>query len=212
MSIRLVIADDHPFILDSLEGLFRLEEDIEVVSRCTDGNAAVELVERHEPDVLILDMKMPGRDGLGVLRALAEEKSPTRVILLAATISDRELVECIRLGVRGVVLKEMAPSMLVQCVRKVHQGDVWVEKRSISRAVDLMLAREAGARELAESLTSREIEIVRLVAEGHRNKEIAERLTLTEGTVKVHLHNVYRKLGVGGRLELLNYARDHGLV
>jgi DNA-binding NarL/FixJ family response regulator len=212
MSIRLVLADDHPFILDGLESLFRLEDDIEVVARCTNGDEAVRLVEHHSPDVLILDMKMPGRDGLGVMRALAEMSSPTRVILLAAAISDRELVECIRLGVRGVVLKEMAPTMLVRSVRKVHQGDIWVEKESISRAIELMLMREAGNRLAADSLTPREIEVVRLVAEGLRNKEIAERLTLTEGTIKVHLHNIYQKLGVDGRLELLNYARDNGLV
>ena len=212
MSIRLVLADDHPFILDGLESLFRLEDDIEVVARCTDGDEAVRLVERHRPDILILDMKMPGRDGLGVMRALAEMGSSTRVILLAASVSDRELVECIRLGVRGVVLKEMAPTMLVLSVRKVHAGDVWVEKQSISRAIELMLMREAGNRQATESLTPRELEVVRLIAEGLRNKEIAERLTLTEGTVKVHLHNVYQKLGVDGRLELLNYARDKGLV
>jgi DNA-binding NarL/FixJ family response regulator len=102
--------------------------------------------------------------------------------------------------------------MLVQCVRKVFAGETWVENRSITRAVGLMLVREAGARDSAEHLTPREIEVVQMVAAGHRNKEIARRLTLTEGTVKVHLHNVYAKLGVDGRLELLKYAQEHGLV
>jgi DNA-binding NarL/FixJ family response regulator len=212
MSIRLVLADDHPLILDSLEGLFRLEEDIEVVARCSDGVQAVEAVERLEPDVLILDLRMPVADGLYVLGALRDLGSPTWVVLLAGSVEDRELVECLRLGVRGVVLKEMAPRLLVQCVRKVYAGDVWVENRSITRAVDLMLLREAGARESAEHLTPREIEVVQMVAAGLRNKEIARRLTLTEGTVKTHLHNIYSKLGVDGRLELLKYAQERGLV
>ena len=93
-------------------------------------------------------------------------------------MGDRELVECLRLGVRGVVLKEMAPSMLVQCVRKVYEGGFWVEKRSVAQAVDLLLRREAGGREMAEKLTPREIEVVRMVASGLRNKEIAQRLTV----------------------------------
>jgi DNA-binding NarL/FixJ family response regulator len=212
MSIRLVLADDHPLILDALEGLFGLEEDIEVVARCSDGAQALEAVERLEPDVLILDLRMPVSDGLDVLRALHEMGSRTRVVVLTGSVEDRELVECLRLGVCGVVLKEMAPRMLVQCVRKVFAGDVWVENRSITRAVDLMLLREAGARDSAEHLTPREIEVVQMVAAGLRNKEIARRLTLTEGTVKVHLHNIYAKLGVDGRLELLRYAEERGLV
>jgi len=212
MSIRLVLADDHPFILDALEGLFRLEEDIEVVARCSDGVQALEAVERLEPDVLILDLRMPIADGLDVLRRLHELGSRTWVVLLAGSVEDRELVECLRLGVRGVVLKEMAPRLLVQCVRKVYAGDVWVENRSMTRAVDLMLLREAGARDSAAHLTPREIEVVQMVAAGLRNKEIAGRLTVTEGTVKVHLHNIYAKLGVDGRLELLKYAQERGLV
>jgi len=212
MSIRLVLADDHPLILDALEGLFHLEEDIEVVARCGDGVQALEAVARLEPDVLILDLRMPVSDGLDVLRALQRLGSRTRVVVLAGSVEDRELVECLRLGVRGVVLKEMAPRLLVQCVRKVFAGEAWVENRSITRAVDLMLLREAGARDSAAHLTPREIEVVQMVAAGHRNKEIARRLTLTEGTVKVHLHHIYAKLGVDGRLELLRYAEERGLV
>jgi DNA-binding NarL/FixJ family response regulator len=212
MSIRLVLADDHPLILDALDGLFRLEEDIEVVARCTDGVQALEAVERLEPDVLILDLRMPIADGPQVLRALQKLGSPTRVVLLTGSVEDRELIECLRLGVRGLVLKEMAPRMLVQCVRKVFAGGVWVENRSIARAVDLMLSRETGARELAEHLTPRETEVVRMVVEGLRNREIARRLTVTEGTVKVHLHNIYSKLGVDGRMGLFKYAQERGLV
>ena len=212
MSIRLVLADDHPFILDALEGLFRLEEDIEVVARCVDGLQAIDAVTKHEPDLLILDMRMPGANGLAVMRALRDLGSQTRVVLLTGAVTDRELIECLRLGVRGVVLKEMAPAKLVQCVRKVYAGDVWVEQQSITQAVDLLLRREAGGHELAGRLTRREIEIVKLVATGLRNQDIAHRLTVSEGTVKVHLHNIYAKLGVDGRLELLKYAQERDLT
>ncbi|MCZ7662690.1 MAG: response regulator transcription factor [Thermoleophilia bacterium] len=212
MSIRVLLADDHPLILDALEGLFSLEEDIEVVARCTDGVQAVDAVLEHEPDILVLDMNMPQANGLSVLRALHTQGSRTRVVVLAAAVEDQDLVEALRLGLQGVVLKEMAPHMLVQSIRKVHQGDVWVEKRSITRAVDLMLRREAGGRELAKHLTPRELDIVRMVSTGLRNKEIARRLTVTEGTVKVHLHNICGKLGIDGRMELFKYAQERGLA
>jgi len=212
VSIRIVLADDHPFILDALEGLFELEEDIQVVARCADGKQAIEAVGRHQPDVLVLDLQMPGADGVAVMRALHNVLSPTRVVLLAAAVTDRDLVECLRLGVRGVVLKEMAPAKLVQCVRMVHSGEVWVEKQSMTQAVDLMLRREAGGRELAGYLTRRELEIVQLVAAGLRNKEIARRLVVTEGTVKTHLHSIYTKLGIDSRMQLRKYAQERGLT
>ena len=112
----------------------------------------------------------------------------------------------------GVVLKEMAPRLLVQCIRKVAAGEQWLEKRSVSLALERLLKREAATRQIAVILTPREIEIVRMVAEGLRNKVIAERLYMSEGTVKVHLHNIYEKLKVNSRLQLARYARDQGLV
>ncbi len=210
--IRLVLADDHPIVLDGLEGLFRLQPDFQVVARCKDGGEALGAVREHRPDVLLLDIRMPGMDGLGVLRALKKEKLPTRVVLLTVGLDEEDVLEAIRLGVKGVVLKEMAPELLVQCIRKVHAGGEWLEKRSVSRALDKLLRREASAREIAGLLTPREIEIVRMVAGGLRNKEIAEKLSISEGTVKMHLHNVYEKARVDGRLALTLYAQDKGLV
>jgi DNA-binding NarL/FixJ family response regulator len=106
----------------------------------------------------------------------------------------------------------MAPQMLVQCVRKVHAGEQWLERRSVGRALEKLLSREAGSREVAGVLTPREIEVVRMVASGSRNKEIADRLSISEGTVKIHLHHIYEKLHLNGRLELARYAQDKGLV
>ena len=111
-----------------------------------------------------------------------------------------------------MVLKEMAPHLLVQCVRKVHAGEQWLEKRSVSLALETLLRREAASREVAKVVTARELEIVRMVASGLRNKEIAERLFISEGTIKMHLHNIYGKLGVDGRLQLARYAKEKGLV
>jgi len=210
--IRLVIADDHPLVLDGLERLFQADPDFTVVARCRDGDEALRAAREHRPDLLILDIRMPGRDGLAVLREVRKEQLPTRVVLLTAEVDEDAVVEALRLGARGIVLKEMAPHMLVQCVRKVHAGEQWIERRSFGRALDKMLRREAGAREVGRTLTPREIAITRMIAGGLRNKEVAEKLNISEGTVKIHLHNIYEKLALDGRLALSLYARDKGLL
>lgn len=212
MAIRLVIADDHPLILEALAGLFRSEEDIEVVAACTQGIEALEAVRRHRPDILVLDLRMPGLSGLDIVRTLAAEKLKTPTVLLTATIEDSEMLEAIRLGVNGVILKEMAPASIVQCVRKVHAGEPWLERRSVSRALEKLVRRESGAREIAGLLTPRELEMVRMIGRGLRNKEIASEMSISEQTVKVHLSRIYAKLGVDGRLALLRYAEDKGLL
>jgi DNA-binding NarL/FixJ family response regulator len=212
MAIRIVIADDHPIVLDGLEQLFRLEDELEIVARCSNGVEALEAVLRERPDILILDLRMPHRSGLGVLRELKEKAPDTRVVVLTAALDEDEVVEAIRLGVKGVVLKEMAPRLLVQCVRKVHDGGQWLEKDSIGRALEKMLNRPGSVPAGAGTLTPREVDVVRLVAAGLRNKEIAERLQISEGTVKIHLHSIYEKLQIGGRVELSGFARDRGIV
>jgi len=202
-SMRVVIADDHPIVLAGLESLLQREPDILVVQRCADGVETLRAVAKHEPDVLVLDLRMPRADGLAVLRHMHEERLPTRTVLLAAVVDDDELVEAIRLGVRGIVLKEIAPQFLVECLRKVYTGGQWFEQRAVGDAMDKLVRREAAAREVSGLLSRREIEVVRAVAQGLRNRQIAERLGIAEGTVKLHLHTVYTKLGVDGRTALL---------
>jgi DNA-binding NarL/FixJ family response regulator len=212
MNATLVLADDHPIILDGLEQLFRLEEGLEVVARCRDGEETLQAVRCHAPDVLVLDVRMPGADGIEVLHALEQEGLATRVVLLTAGLEDEQLLDAIRSGARGVVLKDMAPQLLVEAVRTVLAGGQWLEKGLGGRALTRLLQRERGLAEAARHLTPRELEIVRMVARGLRNRAIAERLYITEGTVKVHIHNIYEKLGAGGRVELTLYAQEKGLV
>ena len=212
MPITLVLSDDHPLILDGMENLFRLEKDFKVVARCVDGEEAIRAVRKYKPDVLVLDIRMPGTDGLGVLRGMKKEKLSARVVLLTGALDEEELAEAVRLGVRGVVLKEMAPKLLVQCIRQVHAGELWLEKRSVANALEKLLQREVGQREVAQLLTPREIEIVKQVAAGRRNTEIGKRLFISEGTVKMHLHNIYQKLGVDSRINLTRYAQGKGLL
>ena len=185
-----------------------------VVARCRNADEALRAVRGLRPDVLVLDLLMPGASGLELLRALNDDDATrhTRVVLLTAVADDDQLLEAIRLGAQGVVLKEMAPQLLLNAVREVSAGAQWLEKGLGGRALRRLLAREAIAGQSARILSAREREIVRLVAGGLRNRAIAERLAISEGTVKVHVHNVYEKLDVNSRIELTNYAREHGLL
>lgn len=214
MPIRLVLADDHPVVLDGLSLLCSNAQDMTVLARCVKGDEALEAVRRFNPDVLILDLAMPGKDGLTVLRELRDEKRDTKVVVLTAAISDEQMIAAMRLGVRGVVLKELAPSLLLQCVRRVAAGGQWLETQSTGRMVDALLRNEAEGRPAkpAVALTARERELVRLVVSGMRNKEIGERLSINEGTVKAHLYNVYQKLGVTSRVQMAMRAKAEGLA
>ena len=210
--IRLVLADDHPIVLQGLQQLFERHDDFQVLSSCPDGTTALAAVTEHQPDVLVMDLRMPGKSGLDVLRVLSSGRSSCRTILLTAIVRDDEVMEAVKLGVRGIVLKESSPEVLVDCVRRVYRGEQWLERETVTRALQRVLNRDGVERDAGDSLTPREIEIVRMVAQGMRNKVIAERLSISEGTVKVHLHNVYEKLGVDGRLELVLSAQQKGLI
>lgn len=212
MTIRIAVADDHPFILDGLDQLFRGEGDCEIVARCTNGKEALAAVERYRPDVLVLDVRMPHMDGIELLRRMHERQLSTKVVLLTASLDDARLLEAFRLGASGLVLKESAPRLLVQSVRQVANGEQSWNGKAIAGALRLVLQREQAVAAASSTLTPREIEVTRMVAAGLRNKEIALRLDITEGTVKFHLHSIYEKLQIDGRYALMSYARDHGIA
>jgi len=208
--IDIVLADDHPVVRRGLTQFFEEVDDLRVVAECEDGESALAEVRKHNPQVLIVDLRMPRASGLEVLRRLRSETNQPATIVLAGNISDDEVVEAMRLGAKGVVLKEMAPMLLVQCIRKVAAGGVWLEKEAIGRALGKILQGDAARAK--NILTPREIDIVKMVAEGNGNREVAERLFISEGTVKTHLHTIYEKLGLKGRVQLVAYVRENGLM
>jgi DNA-binding NarL/FixJ family response regulator len=212
MTIRLVIADDHPLVLNGMEDIFRLEKDFELMAKCTNSAETLTAVRRHRPDVVILDIRMPVKDGLAITSELMAENIPTRVILYTAEINEDQLLKAFRMGIMGIVLKEMEPKFLVQCVRKVHAGDQWIERRMTRMCLEKMLRREAGALEMASLLTRSESGILKMVAQGLTNNQISKNLFISEGTVKVHMRNIYEKLKVNNRVALLRYAQEKGLI
>ena len=210
MPISLVVVDDHPLILDGLQSLFRQEADFRVLAQCSNGAQALDAVKYHKPDILVLDLRMKGLHGLEVLRAMAEEAMPTRVVVLTAALDEDQVVEAIRLGAKGIVLKEMAPRLLVQCIREVHAGAEWLDNAPVGQAPGRPLSVEANERETG--LTDRERDVIRFLSQGLQNKDIASELGISEGTVKIHVHHIYAKLGLSNRVELAVYAREKGII
>lgn len=208
----MILADDHPLVLNGLYHLLREYPEFEVLDRCSSGAEALAAAMRHCPDILVLDLLMPGMDGLAVVRSLNESDAPPAVVLLTAQLHEDQLIEALRLGVRGFVLKEMATKLLVECLRRVHAGGQWLEKDSAGKAMAKLVRREAMGREIAGLLTPREIEVVTMVAKGFSNKEIGSHLCIAEGTVKIHLHNIYEKLKINRRAELVKFAEEYGLT
>ena len=212
MPIRIAIADHHALVLHGLKRLFDGEAEFEVVECCGNGTEAIAAARRGNVDVLLLDIKMPGLSGIDVLRTISAERLKCSTVLLTAALSDSDAVEGLRLGARGIVLKESSPDTLLECVRRVSRGEQWIDSETMTRALDAITRRESMMSDPSRTLTTRELEIVRMIAQGLRNKAIAERLSISEGTVKIHLHNVYEKLGLDGRLELMLHAQKQGLV
>jgi len=219
--IRIVVADDHPIFRDGLCRLLALEEDFEVVAQAQDGRQVLDVLQQHEPDILLLDLKMPGLDGLATLQRLQIAKNKTRVIVLTASDDKNEFVQAMKLGTSGIVLKQTATELLIKSIRKVHAGEIWLDSHTTAAVIRQFVAndeapspiqQQAAPRDRERSpLSQREREIVALVAQGFKNKEMAEKMFISEQTVKNHLHNIFDKLGVSDRLELALYAIHNNL-
>jgi DNA-binding NarL/FixJ family response regulator len=212
MTINVVAVDNQPLILLALEHLLSNEPDLNLVGTSANGAECLDVVQKHAPDILVLDLHLSEIAGLDVLRRLASEHPAVKIVLLTESVNEKELLEAMRIGFRGVLLKHMAPSFFVQCLRKVAAGRQCCEKDSFGRAFSSLLKRQDGLRQVSEILTSREIQLTRLLAEGLGNRNIAARVHISEGTVKVHLHRIYAKLGLKNRVALTLYAKDIGLA
>ncbi len=216
--IKIVIADDHPIVRDGLRRLLSLEPDVDIVGEAGDGRQVLEVVQAKDPDVLLLDLRMPNLDGLQALQTLQQTNRRTRVIILTASEDKNEFVQAMKLGCSGIVLKQTAPDLIVKSIRKVFSGEIWLDSHTTAAVMRQFAApgengsTNGGGKSRERSpLSTREREIVALVAQGYKNKEMAEKMFISEQTVKNHLHNIFDKLGVSDRLELALYAIHKGL-
>jgi DNA-binding NarL/FixJ family response regulator len=219
-TVRILIADDHPIVRDGLKKLLLLEDDFDVVGEAGDGREVLDKVRELDPDVLLLDLRMPNLDGLAALQALQQINKRTRVIVLTASEDKNEFVQAMKLGCSGIVLKQTAPDLIVKSIRKVNSGEIWLDSHTTAAVMRQFSTGLEGSNGSAPGgakgrerspLSTREREIVALVAQGYKNKEMAEKMFISEQTVKNHLHNIFDKLGVSDRLELALYAIHKGL-
>ena len=215
--IRIAIADDHPIFRDALCRILSFEPDLHIVAQVDDGMEVLEVIHRYRPDILLLDLNMPRLSGLSTLRKLKEAGTGTRVILLTASDDREQFVSALKLGSCGIVQKQTATELLINSIRLVHAGELWVDSRSAVTVIQ-GISPSGNARDAVGCqpqhrpvLSRREMELVRLVVQGFKNSDIAEKLSISEQTVKNHLHSIFEKWGVSDRLELALYAIDHQL-
>ena len=214
-TIKVAVVDDHPVYLLGVRSILETESDLTLVGDGKNGMEAMLLLERFDPDILVVDLQMPVMDGLAVLSEISKKKLRTQVIvLLDATNRDRA-VRVVRAGARGVLFKEQDAALLPKSIRKVHAGEVWVDNPILSEALESLVKKPPsgeGGKKGHGGLSTRELEVVRCVSMGLRNKEVADKLGVSEATVKNHLTSVYSKLGVSDRLELILYAIHNRMV
>ena len=214
MTIRVLVVDDQALVRSGFRLILEAREDIEVVGEAENGAAAVELASRVAPDVILMDVRMPGMDGVEATRRLTEAGSTARVVILTTFDLDEYVHEALRAGASGFLLKDVQPAQLVDAVRVIAAGEALlaptVTRRLLDRFAQSLPAEKAPPS--LEGLTARELEILRLVAGGRSNAEIAEQLVVSEATVKTHVSSVLRKLGLRDRVQAVVLAYDAGLV
>jgi len=218
--IRILITDGHPIVREGLCAILHGEPDIAIVGQAQDGVEALELLATTDPDVILLELRMPRLEGLAVLRTLAVRPHRAKVLLFTGSEDREAFVEAMKLGCAGILMKTSEPGLIAKSIRKVHEGEIWLDANTTT-ALIRQFATPAEARAVpAEDtevtrdhpqLSHREREVIVLIAQGHKNKEISEKMFITEQTVKNHLHNVFDKLGVSDRLQLALYAIHNNL-
>jgi DNA-binding NarL/FixJ family response regulator len=215
VSVRVLIADDQALVRGGFRMILEAKEDMEVVGEAGDGAEAVELVERLEPDVVLMDVRMPDMDGIEATRRIAASGSSARIVILTTYDVDEYVFAALRAGASGFLLKDVRPPELTEAIRVVARGDALlapgVTRRLLDRFAGVLPDDSARPADLDE-LTEREVEVLRFVALALSNAEIAARLVLTEATVKTHVSSVLRKLGLRDRVQAVVFAYDVGLV
>jgi len=204
--IRILIADDHPVVRDGLRGMLGAESDLQVVGEAGDGAEVLQLVDTLRPDVILMDLRMPGVGGVDAIRALAARRSPARVLVLTTYDSDRDVVPALEAGATGYLLKDAPRPELLRAIRAAARGEVVLAPSVAGRLVTQL------RRPTRETLSDRELEVLTLIAQGETNRGAGIRLFVSEATIKTHLIHIYEKLDVGDRAAAVAVAYERGLL
>ncbi len=204
--IRVLIVDDHPVVRDGLRGMLAGEPDLEVVGEAGDGAEVLATVDGLRPDVILMDLRMPGMGGVDAIRALAERRSPARVLVLTTYDTDRDVVPALGAGATGYLLKDAPRAELVRAIRAAARGEVVLAPSVATRLVTQLRSPAH------ETLSERELEVLTLIAQGETNRGAAARLFVSEATIKTHLLHIYAKLDVGDRAAAVAVAYERGLL
>lgn len=208
---RVLVADDHAIVRKGICALLATEPDIEVVGEAQDGQQAITQAERLQPDVVLMDLVMPGVDGLEAIRCITARLPKVRILVLTSFAGDDKVFPAIHAGARGYLLKDSGPEELVQAIRQVHLGQSSLHPtiaRRLLQQLSYPLERGTGL----ETLTDREMEVLHLVAQGQSNRDISDRLAISEATVRTHVSNILAKLNLGSRTQAALYALREGLA
>jgi two-component system nitrate/nitrite response regulator NarL len=216
-SIRILLIDDHAVMRRGLRLLIEDQPGLKVVGEASGRTDALELAEREQPDIILLDLSLPGTDGIDLIPLLHAAAKEARILVLTGVLDSEAHRRAMLLGAVGVVLKEKAPDVLIKAIGKVHAGEVWLDRTMVANVFNERSRSQEASRHNPEAtkvaaLTGREREVISLIGEGLRNKQIADRLFISEGTVRNHLTTVFSKLEVSDRFELLMYAYRQGLA
>ena len=211
-AIRVLLVDDHAVVREGLRNFLALQDGLEIVGEASDGNEAIEQAQRLEPDVILMDLVMPGLDGIGAMRQLRARSPASRVIVLTSFLEDERVLPAIQAGAAGYLLKNVAPAELARAIRAAHAGEAIIDPTAAARLVQA-IADDARPRiEEPERLTRRERDVLELIARGQSNKRIALALGISEKTVKTHVGHLLAKLGVTDRTQAALMAVEEGLV
>jgi DNA-binding NarL/FixJ family response regulator len=205
--IRLILVDDHVVVRQGLKMVLGLEADLEIIAEANNGQEALGLVKKHNPQVVLMDLLMPVMDGVSAIRAIKTDFPDVEVVALTSVLEDRLVIDAVEAGAAGYLLKESGPEELVEAIRAAAKGEVRLHPKAQKR-----LVKEVRTPEMRESLTERETETLRLIAKGYSNKEIARALEVSEVTIKTHVSSILSKLNLQSRTQVALFALKEGLV
>ncbi len=210
--IKVLIADDHAIVRAGLRALLKSEPTLELVGEASSGYEAIELVSQTQPDILVLDLSMPDLDGIAVTKKIKPQFPNLRILILTVHEDEALLREAMKAGASGYILKRAAEAELISAIQIILRGDLYVDPSMVRSLLSDTIKPSSAHRESIEPLTAREKEVLKLIVQGYTNRQIGEELNISVRTVEGHRANLSEKLGLHSRVELVRYAREHGLI